>query len=320
MLNNAEQRLLSLLLSPSYVRQSAEAHGTGDPVLGVELALREIRAMVRAHLRVLIHRTRNSPEKRLALRQMLNLQKHLNLKPQRVLSMEETSWRQQSRLMWKEPSNIYGTLEIDHVVTDPELFFRCLVRCLSDMLAHHLPLNRAFLNDRVWQRLTPEVMVNVQLRQDDIAPLVINAWGLSDQQVVSSLKSGLRGLLRARRHELWPIVQHTICEWLEARPLVSFAGVTVSSLLRTGVRWGHANIPPNLGIPIAVTMGDYNHTLCKTLQIGITVDHRVLDAGAGGAIHNYLRTHLVPLYQEGLECTLSLSAVPQVSDQPLLTV
>lgn len=317
-LRTADVRLLSTLLSPGYIRAAAQAHGLGDAILGSEAAYHEARGAIRSYLRHVIARERRrlerdhpaGPAREAAMRaakgEVRRSMEALGYRFtfQRLAGQIETPWRRLSFSCFPQGAAIDGFCELELADgIDPARLSRTVIRCLSRLLVARPALNRAVLDGRVWQRVSPEVMAHVEVGPDQIEPVVLDAATASDPETARTLLGQIRSTLRAIRHPLAEVGAALTRAWVEAGFIASPAGVMVSDATRSGITHPLPALIPANGVPLAVAIGAPRGA---RVALGIRADHRAGDASLFGEVHEWLRVQVPLVYAE----SSSLGAAP----------
>lgn len=296
---DTELRLAALVLSPDYIIPAAEHHGGGDPVLGARAAYYEARGVVRSILYGAYTRHRHKFARDQKLKDEARRSARCTLEAlgfrgyfQEVGAQIDTAWRRLAGTLWPTGQAIAGWVELGGLPGDSSRVQRAALRAVSQLLVEHPDLNRTVLDGRVWGRLTPEVMFHVECEPDEIRPLVLDPSRVDDRAVAAILRGEIRKLARLRKHRLAPVGDELLRAWCEAGFIASPAGAMVSSVGPAGVECGLPTLIPGNGVPIAVAVGhlDRGHVV-----LGISLDHRALDASHGGRIHTFLKERVQEL-------------------------
>lgn len=287
-LTDGEVRLIAHLLSPDYLASAARSFG-GDPVAGIEPALREVQGMLRPLLRWVYRRGAAKGEVRTALEAL-----GYRGRRQDVIPLRGTPWRQTAIATWDRGCPIDSAVTIQGVPEDQSLVFRAVLRSLGRLVAESPHLNRAVLEHRLWQRTTPEIMLHVRTEPDQIDSVVIDVSDLGDAELRSMLRGEYRRLKRRRAHRYAPIGDQIIRAWLQSGFLVSTASCMVTDLGSLGIEAGYSAIVPGNGIPLAVAVGK---VIDGRVNVGTTIDHRALDGSHAGEVHEWLRQSVPRLTQ-----------------------
>jgi len=297
-LSDPEIRAIALLLSPDYIVPAAQAHGGGSPVLGAEAAYREALGVLRSILTAAYFRQKTRFKEDPSFRRAFRRDVRLSLQTlgmrgrfQAVDAIEQTPWRKLSEACWPRGCPIDGWVEV-RVPDDPPRVERAVLRALCRLLASEPGLNRALLDGRVWRRRTPEVMLHVELRPDEVYPVTLDASELDDEATATAIRGKIKDLIRQRRHRLSSVADGLLLAWVRCGFVASPAGAMLSAVGSKGIECGLPALVPANGVPLAVAIGEVRG---GRATLGITMDHRAFDASHGGNVHRYLREEVEAL-------------------------
>jgi len=283
-------RIAEALLSPEYMIPLAREYGEGDPVRGARAAWLEVRGILREWVRHV--------RKRDAARTDLGVSfsfKHLGVvgNYSGVLEVKEERWRQTAIQCWDYPAQILGQVkvEVGHS-TSTEINYSAM-RAVSKALTLVPLANRALLDGRCWQRVSPDIMVNFELG-GDMNSTVFNATGKSDDWLRRKMHRAIKAARKLHKHELADFGAMLSAKWAKAGFISSPAGAMLSLMTNTGVHSGYGPLVPGNGIPVAIAVCSADD---DTVTVGGTFDHRVID---GRTETRFLKT-----IKEEMECELS---------------
>lgn len=270
-LNEADIRLVGLLLSPEYVKGAAKEYGNGDLVLGAPLAFAEVRSQCRQYLsyvRVRDHITTRDLKPALALRAA-----GLAGKLHRIVPLDED--RSVEFQMFSGPADIPAFIQKD--IADPWTVIPILSQMFKD-LPH---LNRAVLDGRCWKRLSPELMLNIRT-EEFTQSVVFDASELSVRDVKRHVVKARRRFKDCMDNELFGPGRQILGSWLESGFITSSASCMVSIYNAPAIGWSKL---VNNGIPATFTISPKG--------IGTGLDHRAYEGEHSAEIVNYLMKELL---------------------------
>lgn len=273
-LKESDLRVLGLLLSPDYVIPAAREYGMGDVILGGPLAFKEVRGLVREYCRFIRFREKKSVRD-LDLAQSLRAIGWVG-KIQPITPIPATSFRKVALAAWSSSvaADIPGGIWVKTGKHTKQELDRAVLLSLSLIFKAHPELNRAFLDGRVWQRHTPEIMLNLEIGEGAVRRIIFDSSGWSDHDMKIFLFRSIKRLFKIEKHPLRQISDELLSGWAESGFISSPAAAMVS-LARTPMGW--AQFFPANGVPIVVQVNDVNRTIMEKAFIGVRIDHRVFD-------------------------------------------
>ena len=290
LLGEADLRLFALILSPEYMRESAMAHA-GHPVLGAGAAFKEVRTMLKRHLHGILARRRAqlTPEqRRLAIKELRYLIEGIGLltRFQSVFPLD-TDWRQSAAILWPDGGGVPASVPIETQGAKTDQLHRATMRAVSSMLVEEPWSNRAFLCGETWQRITPEILIPVELQPDRLRMMVIDPTGLDDQELSKRMLKRLRSMRVLLDHPITQLAYQILRSWMKQGFMASPAGATVGLCADTGVFVGYPILNWADGIPLNVSIMTPRD---DQASLSITIDHRVFDGSHGGKMAVYLKS------------------------------
>lgn len=291
-LTEDDLRYLSWLVSPAYVLPSAERYGSGDPVLGARKVSQEVRRLIKSYYSFIRHREGVS-SKDLLLAQNLRDLGYVGFKST-VSPISETTWRTSSRLAWSSSgaSDIPGAVKIQVGEASKKEVDRAVIRAVSQMLVEEDDLNRALLQDRLYQRDDGRVLLNMEIASEEIVSISIDASALSDKQLKRKVYRGMKSALASRRRnsELRKIGEELSLLWCEVGFIASPAGAMISC--PTGVEQGWSALFEPNGIPLAFNVCD---VIDGEFWLCVRIDHRVFDGSHASRIYQFMKRRVPEL-------------------------
>ena len=287
-LRKADALTLGHWMSPDYMIPCAAEWGEGDPVMGAEGAFRETRDLIRSYARFIAHRDQELVSG-LGLAQALRAMGYAG-RYQRVTEMPRGEWFPVASSFWAQGGgDMSGYVEIPTWDKGQSFVDHSFIGVVSTMLHERRHLNRAFLQERLYQRWTPDVMVHVELSPDEIRSVVIRAHELGVREIKKRLIRAMRGVLTAEKHSFRMIAGQLLQNWAKRGLIASPAGAMVSLVGDSGVPRGRAPLVRTNGIPLSFTLGKVKD---GRVIVGLTADHRALNGSHCGEIYTYLREKL----------------------------
>ena len=270
----------------------AREHGEGDPVRGARGAWLEVRSILREWVRHV--RKRDAAKTDLGVSFSF---KHLGVVGSycEVLEIREERWRQTAIHCWDYPAQILGQVKVKVGRSNNSQINHSTMRAVSKALRLVPLANRALLDGRCWQRVSPEIMVNFEL-SGDMNSTVFDATDRTDLWLSRKMHRAIKAARKLHSHELADFGAELAAKWAEAGFISSPAGAMISLMGNTGVYSGYGPLVPGNGVPIAIAVCAINED-DNTVLIGGTFDHRVID---GRTETRFLKT-----IREEMECELS---------------
>lgn len=243
-------------MAPDWIRAAALEYGMGDIVVGAPLAFKESRALCRNYLRFVRQRDKIKTidlKPAQALRACGFAGKVPTLKP-------SDRDRKVALSMWEFPVSIPGFMTMD--ISDPWE----IVPLVGHFFIENPDLNLSLLDGRIWNRQSPEVMVNIP--NDTLTQsVVLDVSQMSKRELKRALVGARLKFNAAKDSELFPVGQQLLSEWLRVGMVTSAASALIAVYPVDAVGWG-ALVPGN-GIP---------WSFCISRKgISWQADHRVLD-------------------------------------------
>lgn len=285
-LGEADVRTIAAWLSPEYLIPAAREHGDGDPVRGAYDAYREVRGLIRNYARFVAHRD-GERVAGLGLGLALRAMGYLG-GPQPLGEEIRSDWRATAEATFTD-ANCAMTGEVVVGVGNAPRTRASLAAMLAVsrlLVFHGGKVNRARLQRRVFERTSPEILVHVETEPDEIrSVMLVPAYVHPPHRLGRRWLRALRGLKRLEDHWLRPLASQLLRAWGSAGFIHSPAGAMVSLVGAAGVQRGWAPLFPANGIPLAFTVARCG----GDLVLGLTADHRVLDASACGLAYTFLQ-------------------------------
>ena len=254
-------------LSPDWVYEAAREQGGGDLVLGAPAALFLVQAMVENYKRFMVWRDGVEPDlSPLESMKVAYGSGSYSLHPLRPCAED----RELALRLFPGGANIPGS--IGKPIRDPWACASLLPKLLQET-----GLNRAVLDGRVWDRVTPECMFNTRGGGQTLSYTYSTGSALKEE--VAAARAEFKKLIP---HPLFKVGQRLLCEWLRVGLLTSPAGAMVSIYDVDAIGWS-ALVPGN-GIPLAFTI--------SRAGISWSMDHRAFDGSHSMKMVEWLHTNL----------------------------
>jgi len=256
MLKPSDIRTIATFLSPQWVKEAAREYGNGHLVYGAPLAFKESRDLCRNYLTFCRQRDKITTldlRPAQALRACGFAGKVPILKPSDRNRTIEIS-------MWDRPAHIPGFILKD--LSDPWE----IVPLIGQFFVENPDLNLALLDNQVWQRPSPELMINIpngDLTQSvitDVRKMTVRT--LKRYLVIAKVKFN-----KARDSELFSTGQQLLAAWMKDGMITSPASAMVAIYPVDALGW-NALVPGN-GIPWCFCISKKG--------ISWSADHRVFD-------------------------------------------
>lgn len=281
------------ILSPEYMWEAARQCGGGDVIRGAPDAAIEARKIIRVIMRGVRERGKRDLEMALLMRALgWPVWQSFKHKDWKLLPVEDEGWRKLAMAFWPNGTAIPGGFYAEVGTATFDEVYRATIRATSSMLMEHPELNRAVLDQRVWQRRDPYVMVHYEVRHD-LRSMTMNPENRSDEWVKKKLSRGLKAAVKFSKSDMGAVATDLMCQWAKYGFLGSSAGAMLSGSPKTPMGWG-ALVPAN-GIPLVICV---NKVMDKKSFIGVTPDHRALDGSHAGTIGDYLSVEITRLLME----------------------
>lgn len=271
--------VLTTLLSPEYLIPLSERYGGGDAVLGAKEAWQDVRAACREYIRYIRWRdqiTSKDLELALLFRSLGWIQNH-----QHVIQVPPSEWRETAKDLWPTGGEITGEIQVNTNGFSQSVIDKASIIALSNTLKRIPSVNRAFLQNRCWQRTTPEVMFNFELR-GEVRSAIFNASGRDIDWLERKITRALISAKRVQKHELSYIGPQMLREWSQYGFISSPAGAMIATVGLAGVYKGKAPLIDCNGIPISVVVGK---VVDDRVWLTFAIDHRCIDGRAAGRLY-----------------------------------
>jgi hypothetical protein len=279
------------LMEPARVTRRAREldplYGGTDPVMGAWAAYRELRGLVRAAARKIAARE-GKPLAGTGFAMAMRAMGYVG-RFQPVNRLKMTDWREAAPDVLGAEIAIPGGIWVDvgHA-RQRDLNLACF-RAISDALVRLPWLNRARLQERIYERTSGEIMVHTSPALDIVRSVILNPSAGGSRSTWNLWSKALRGMKRAEDHWLRPLSTYLLRAWCRAGFIASPAGAMISPVGDTGVEFGWPPLIPGNGVPLAIS-------ICRPVEgkafIGVRPDHRVLDAPHLGPLYQHLKEEI----------------------------
>ena len=277
-------RVIGHWLSPDYMIPAAKAYHR-DPVLGAPSAYREVRDLVRQYIRFCRWRD-GEREFSLTLAQAFRALGWVGV-PQRVerASRPEdatTEWRETALVIWDGSRGVIPGHTAPIPIHGKRQGFvnRAVLRALGKFFEHHDQFNVSVLRDRIYHRLQPGLLTNVEPKSGGVASYLLRPED-SDAAVHAQMRRATARLAEISDHPLRKLGFLLLRGWAK-HGLIYSPGSAMVSL--AGIR-GWAALSPFNGIPLAIQVGPVEE---DTVTIFATIDHRAYDGSFARILYGYL--------------------------------
>lgn len=269
-------------------------------VLGAEGAYKESRSLIRNYLRFIKKRDNisiNDLNLALLLRQAGYVGNFQPVTPITNL----TSWRELTFKIWENGVGSWtpGDIQIEIGNANQKAVDLAVIKAASEALLLFPEVNRAILQNSLWQRTNSHVMIHMEPAPEQIRSIIIDPAQMSLKQLKNKLFKSLKALIKAEKSEFKPLTDQLFSAWCETGFIASPAGVMISCVGSKGIYKGKPALLTHInGIPSALVIGKVdNHKVWVTAEF----DHRANDAHHCSRYYNYL-INRVPeiLGEEGL--------------------
>lgn len=287
MLANADLRLIVTLMAPEYIIPLAKQHGSGCAVTGAHDAILEVRSAIRSYLRYTRWRDGDGAFTRPALA-LRALGYQGTLQP---LSPMQSPWRQTAPAFWPHGGFITNDLEVEVGAHSQREVDAAALIAVGRALRAVSEANRAFLQGRVWQRESPEVLFNFELA-GEMRSVVLDPADKEPAWITDRLK---RVVLKAReldKHPYAHIGAQLIREWARAGMITSMGGCMVATVGSVGVEKGYGALAPFNGIPIVELICNVQN---GKVWLTAVADHRAIDGRGIARWHKRVRGELMSI-------------------------
>lgn len=290
-LRDTDIRTIAHWLSPDYLVPSAKEHGKGDVVLGALEAYKEVRTLIKEYSDFIRWRDQKQDKVDLRVAQALRALGYVG----KYDSLREIvgGFRGSANAAWSGfvYSDIPNWFPIFTAGKDKDLVTRCTIRATGEMLEEKPELNRAVLDGRVWQRSTPNVMYNFEVR-GKVRSTIIDPTQLDDERIYGAICRATRSALFLENHPQRHISEQLLTEWSKRGFIASPAGAMVSG---ANVYCGFSQrFIPN-GIPLVLQVNKVNE---GRVNISYRLDHRCFDGTHSESIETFLTERITKLLKE----------------------
>lgn len=303
-LKTADVNTLGLWLSPDFLVPLARHHGGGCPIIGAQQAYKDARGLIRSYSKYVRWREGRRGEKDIGLAQALRALGYAG-NFQRVVPLRDPSlFRKTAFSFWPKGigGDVLGVVEIKVGDASEKQVRTATIRAVSQMLAENPELNLAILDGRVWQRRSPEVMLNVAIR-GEIRSAVFSAAKKTPKEIDSYLFRAMRKLVKIESHPLRFMTNQLLELWAEyynetgTGYIASVAGAMLTFIPAVGgiEAYGWSRLCLFNGIPLSLNVANSGR---GTIKICTTPSHLAFDGQTIANGYAFLQERIPKLLEE----------------------
>jgi hypothetical protein len=303
-LKTADLNTLGLWLSPDFMVPLARFHGNGDPILGANQAYKEVRGLIRGYAKYIRWRENKRGEKDIGLAKALRALGYAG-GFQRIVPLRDPSlFRKTAFSFWPKGTggDVLGVVEIGVGDATEKQVRAATIKAVSQMLAEKPELNLAVLDQRVWQRRSPEVMLNISIR-GEIRSIVFSASKKTLKEIDSHLFRAMRRLVEIEGHPLRFMTNQLLELWSEyynesgTGYIASVAGAMLTFIPAVGGidAYGWSRLCLFNGIPLSLNVANANK---GSIKICTTPSHLAFDGQTIANGYAFLQERIPKLLEE----------------------
>jgi hypothetical protein len=304
-LKTADLNTLGLWLSPDFMVPLARFHGNGDPILGANQAYKEVRGLIRSYAKYVRWRENKRGEKDIGLAQAMRALGYAG-NFQRIVPLRDAPlFRKTAFSFWPMGvgAETPGEVEVEVGDASDKRVKAAALKTVCQMLKAIPSLNLAILDNRVWQRRSPEIMLNVVIERE-VRSMVFSAASLTLKEINSFMFRGLRRLMEIENHPLRFMTNQLLECWAEyfweskgTGYIASPAGAMVTFVpnSRKMVARGSAALVPFNGIPLVINVSFVGP---EKVCFSCTPNHVAIDGDTIGAGYEFMHDRLQKILGE----------------------
>jgi len=285
-LKSPEFQIIVQLLGPDYLWSASRNYGDGDVIKGAAKAYDETRKIIRKLVNQARERERKPGERLPRDLEFALLVKSLgwplfSTVPE-LKEIKDEGWRSLAAAFWPNGTPIQGGAFVDVGNATYDDVYIATIRATSMMLKTYDYTNRAVLDNRVWQRGDPNVLVHFEVR-NDLRSMILDGSQRNATWIRRKLGRGLRSAIKFSKSDMGKVSTKLMIEWARAGFIGSPAGAMISGC--PGATYGWGALAPANGIPLVVCI---NKVLDGKCFLGVTPDHRAFDGKVASKLYDYL--------------------------------
>lgn len=296
---------IGLWLSPDYLVPLAKFHGNGDPVWGANTAYKEVRGLIRSYAKYIRWREGRRGEKDIGLAKALRALGYAGGFQRIVPLRDPTLFRRTAFSFWPmgQGAEIPGDVIVEIGDVPERTMKAAALKTVSQMLDEIPELNVAVLDKRVWQRTSPELMLNVVIRRE-IRSMVFSAAKKSLDEINSHMFRGIRRLVEIEGHSLRFMTNMLLELWADyfweskgTGYIASVAGAMVTFVPNRRNIESRGNAAPALfnGIPLTINVSCVGP---GRVCFSCTPNHVAIDGPSIGRGYEFIHDRMLEITKE----------------------